>query len=139
MGNNQSAIDPVHLRIYSNIIQIRDPLKRVQMINTCLSSMEYVGSAKRAGIYSYLLNYIGMVNSGGSPPLLPGEQQQQQQQRQQPVSGSLQGNFQAAGTQIITRTDNTPSWKVITDTSKQKAMSYFSSCLEVLNIRKKWH
>ena len=90
MGNNQSAIDPVHLRIYSNIVQIRDPLKRVQMINTCLSSMEYVGSAKRAGIYSYLLNYIGTVNSGGSPPLLPGEQsilhnssQQQQQQYQQ--------------------------------------------------------
>lgn len=166
MGNNQSAIDPVHLRIYSNIVQIRDPLKRVQMINTCLSSMEYVGSAKRAGIYSYLLNYIGTVNSGGSPPLLPGEQsilhnssqqQQQQQQYQQSqqqasVPRALQTTFQHPGlsqhpslaqrqsqqsqqTQIITRSDDTPSWKVITDTPKQKAMSYFSSCLEVLNIQ----
>lgn len=162
MGNNQSAIDPVHLRIYSNIVQIRDPLKRVQMINTCLSSMEYVGSAKRAGIYSYLLNYIGTVNSGGSPPLLPGEQsilhnssQQQQQQYQQQsqqqasIPRALQPTFQHPGlvqhpslaqrqsqqTQIITHTDNTPSWKIITDTSKQKAMSYFSSCLEVLNIQ----
>jgi len=161
MGNNQSAIDPVHLRIYSNIVQIRDPLKRVQMINTCLSSMEYVGSAKRAGIYSYLLNYIGTVNSGGSPPLLPGEQsilhnssqqqqqQQQYQQQQASIPRALQTTFQHPGlaqhpslaqrqtqqTQIITRSDDTPSWKVITDTPKQKAMSYFSSCLEVLNIQ----
>ena len=159
MGNNQSAIDPVHLRIYSNIVQIRDPLKRVQMINTCLSSMEYVGSAKRAGIYSYLLNYIGTVNSGGSPPLLPGEQsilhnssqqqQYQQSQQQASVPRALQTTFQHPGlaqhpslsqrqsqqTQIITRSDDTPSWKVITDTPKQKAMSYFSSCLEVLNIQ----
>ena len=74
MGNNQSTIDPVHIRIYSNIIQIHDPLKRVQMINTCLASMEYVGSAKRAGIYGYLLNYISTVTAHGSPPLLPGEQ-----------------------------------------------------------------
>lgn len=28
MGNNQSAIDPVHLRIYTNIVQIRDPKKK---------------------------------------------------------------------------------------------------------------
>ena len=75
MGNNQSAIDPVHLRIYTNLIQIRDPGKRIQMINTCMASMEYVTSAKRAGIYSYLLNYIAAVNSGNNPPLLPGEQQ----------------------------------------------------------------
>jgi hypothetical protein len=54
MGNQQSAIDPVHLRIYSNMIQIQDPIKRIQMIQTCLASMEYVNSAKRSGIYSYL-------------------------------------------------------------------------------------
>jgi len=45
MGNLQSTIDPVHLRIYSNIIQINQPNKRVQMINTCMASMEYVNSA----------------------------------------------------------------------------------------------
>lgn len=167
MGNNQSAIDPVHLRIYTNIIQIRDPIKRVQMINTCLASMEYVASAKRAGIYSYLLNYIAIINSGGAAPVLPGEQhilqqgaamqqQQQQQQQNQQMPRSLQSNFQGSGVQtvtsyanqqnnfaqrhttgnqIITHIDNTPSWKVITDTPKQKAMSYFASCLEVLNIQ----
>jgi curved DNA-binding protein CbpA len=118
--------------------------------------MEYVGSAKRAGIYSYLLNYIGTVTAGGSPPLLPGEQsilhngsQPQQQQQQASIPRTLQPSFQHPGlsphpsllqrqsqqTQIITHTDNTPSWKIITDTSKQKAISYFSSCLEVLNIQ----
>ena len=162
MGNNQSAIEPVHLRMYTNIIQIKDPVKRLGIINTCLASMEYVSSAKRAGIYSYLLNYIATVNSGGSPPLLPGEQHNLQQA---PVPRSLQANFQShsvagagathpslinaptassymqqqqshrSNNQIITYADNTPSWKVITDTPKQKAMSYFASCLEVLNIQ----
>jgi curved DNA-binding protein CbpA len=159
MGQIQSSVDPVHLRIYTNIIQIRDPVKRIQMINTCLSSMEYVGSAKRAGIYSYLLNYVATVNSGGNPPLLPGEQhigQSNIQQSQQiNVPRALQPNFQGPGAvhpslinapnassyggvsqgQIIKHTDNTPSWKVITDTPKQKAMTYFASCLEVLNIQ----
>lgn len=152
MGNNQSAIDPVHLRIYSNLIQIQDPIKRIQMINTCLSSMEYVNSAKRAGIYSYLLNYVAIINSGGSPPLLPGENQTSYNQ---PVPRAFQPNLALSGPgathpslintnrnpkqpvshQIITHTDNTPSWKVITDTPKQKAMTYFASCLEVLGIQ----
>jgi curved DNA-binding protein CbpA len=167
MGNNQSAIDPVHLRMYSNIIQIKDPAKRIGIINTCLASMEYVSSAKRAGIYSYLLNYVATVNSGGGAPLLPGEQHITQQntiQHHPPsVPRSMQPNFQHSGPgathpslmnaptassytqqyqqhgrqnqQIITHTDNTPSWKVITDTPKQKAMSYFASCLEVLGIQ----
>jgi curved DNA-binding protein CbpA len=162
MGNNQSAIDPVHLRMYSNIIQIKDPVKRLGIINTCLASMEYVSSAKRAGVYSYLLNYVASINSGGNPPLLPGEHHiQQQQQPQTPnVPRSMQPNFHyPAGpgathpslmnapsstsysqqlrnqSQIITHSDSTPSWKVITDTPKQKAMTYFASCLEVLGIQ----
>jgi len=48
-------------------------MKRIQIINTCMASMEYTQSAKRAGIYSYLLNYISTVNNGGNPPILPGE------------------------------------------------------------------
>jgi curved DNA-binding protein CbpA len=164
MGNNQSAVEPVHLRMYTNIIQIKDPVKRLGIINTCLASMEYVTSAKRAGIYSYLLNYVATVNSGGTPPLLPGEQHisSGMPQQSQSVPRSMQPNFHHAGgpgathpslmnaptatsytqqyqqrqnNQIITHTDNTPSWKVITDTPKQQAMSYFASCLEVLGIQ----
>lgn len=168
MGNNQSAIEPVHLRMYTNIIQISDPIKRLGIINTCLASMEYVSSAKRAGIYSYLLNYVATVNSGGKAPLLPGEQHISQQgtsqQQSPPVPRSMQPNFHHVGgpgathpsllnqptassytqhsspgglgrQQLTIHSDNTPSWKVITDTPKQKAMSYFASCLEVLGIQ----
>jgi curved DNA-binding protein CbpA len=170
MGNTYSGIDPVHLRIYSNIIQIQDPLKRIQVINTCLTSIEYINSAKRAGIYSYLLSYISTVNSGGTPPLLPGEQTPTNYagatgptavpRSLQPIPTASGGTGIGAthpslinvptassytqqrgsggatgGHQIIAHTDTTPSWKIITDTPKQKAMTYFASCLEVLGIQ----
>jgi curved DNA-binding protein CbpA len=172
MGNNQSAVDPVHVRMYSNMIQIQDPSKRIQVIQTCLASMEYVNSAKRCGIYSYLLHYLSAVQSGSQPPVLPGEPSKQQapahhtQQSAVAVPRSLQHNFvggigathpsminapnastyqnsshashtsQSRGSQqIVTHTSNEPTWKVITDTPKQKAISYFASCLEVLNIQ----
>jgi curved DNA-binding protein CbpA len=155
MGNAASSIDPVHLRIYSNIIQITNPEKRVQMINTCLSAVEYVTSAKRSGIYSYLLNYVSTVNSGQAPPLLPGEQRDIMQSSTNYISNAppVPRAFQAPptmnpgtathpslassskGQQITTYSDNTPTWKVITNTPKQKAMTYFASCLEVLGIQ----
>jgi len=167
MGNNASAVDPVHLRMYTNMIQIRDSAKRIQVIQTCLASIEYVNSAKRCSIYSFLLHYISTVQNGGNPPLLPGEGQpvaQHTQQQQIQAPRALQPNFsQGIGAthpsllnapnassyqqpqqrtqthyqqqQIVHHTDNTPSWKVITDTPKQKAMSYFASCLEVLGIQ----
>jgi curved DNA-binding protein CbpA len=166
MGNQSSMIDPVHLRMYQNLIQIKDPMKRVQIINTCFSSMEYVQSAKRSGLYSHLLHYMTVAQSGQTPSPLPGEregpsqgiprsmqshpsmtsvspssslgiaathpsllnapnastyQKQQQQQQQQQA--------------IQTYSSSTPSWKVVTDTPKQKALGYFSSCLEVLGIQ----
>jgi len=189
MGNQSLGIDPVHARMYSNMIQIHDPSKRIQVINTCLASMEYVNSAKRSGIYSYLLHYISTVQSGGNPPLLPGEtgiiqshasqshihashsQPNAMQARSQQIHtsnigathpsllnapnashyqraqtpqtsysqashSSHQASHQASHSQAISlHKDNTPSWKVITETPKQKAISYFSSCLEVLGIQ----
>jgi curved DNA-binding protein CbpA len=155
MGNQASAIDPVHTRIYYNMIQIQDPLKRIQMIQTCMASMEYVNSAKRCGIYSYLLHYISTTQSGGNPPLLPGEQNPQthSQHSAPPVPRAFQSIASHAGAthpslvpsnyqrpsqpqqQLSIHSDTTPSWKVITDTPKQKAISYFSSCLEVLGIQ----
>ena len=177
MGNQSSAIDPVHVRMYSNMIQIHDPMKRIQVIQTCMASMEYVSSAKRAGIYSYLLHYMSTVQSGGHPPVLPGEQASNQtvqtpiavprsmqtvqhgigathpsllnaptassyqQQAYAYASQSQQHAYAYASQpqpqqqQLVAHQSNQPSWKVITDTPKQKAISYFSSCLEVLNIQ----
>ena len=71
-GVSLNAFDPAHVRIYSNVLQLKSPHLRVQMIQTCLAGAEYMQSAKRAGIYSYLLNYVSTVQSGGSPPFLPG-------------------------------------------------------------------
>lgn len=148
MGQQQS-IDPVHLRMYNNMIQIRDPMKRIQIINTCMASMEYVQSAKRSGIYSYLLNYISTVQNGGNPPPLPGENAVTQPVQDIQVPRSLQTTHhhgigathpslvgqERQKQQLTIRQDSTPSWKIVTDTPKQKAISYFSSCLEVLGIQ----
>jgi curved DNA-binding protein CbpA len=160
----QHSVDPVHARMYTNMIQIRDPVKRIQIINTCMASMEYIQSAKRSGVYSYLMHYISTVQSGGNPPMLPGESgaiQQSQQSHQQPqqqsyqqdimVPRSLQNmNMHGIGAthpsligkekqqfqqQIAIRQESTPAWKTVTETPKQKAISYFSSCLEVLGIQ----
>lgn len=150
MGHTQS-IDPVHLRMYTNVIQIRDPAKRLQIIHTCMASMEYVQSAKRSGVYSYLLNYISTVQNGGNAPLLPGENETTPKQSFQEIQvpRSLQPTqmhgigathpsligAEKAKQQLAIRQDSTPSWKIVTETPKQKAISYFSSCLEVLGIQ----
>jgi curved DNA-binding protein CbpA len=152
MGN-QSSADPVHVRMYSNMIQIQDPSKRIQIIHTCLASMEYVNSAKRCGVYSYLLHYVSTVQNGGQPPTLPGESAGIPSQAIA-VPRSMQPNMaQGIGAThpsllnattassyarqqaIVHHQSNEPSWKVITDTPKQKAMSFFASCLEVLGIQ----
>jgi len=164
MGNNQSAVDPVHVRMYQNMIQIQDPLKRIQVIQTCLASMEYVNSAKRSGIYSYLLHYLSTVQSGNAAPLLPGEQaiptHTVQYASQTPaipramapvhsgmgathpsmINAPNASNYQRQShttqTQMVAhQSAPEPSWKVVTQTPKQKAISYFASCLEVLDIQ----
>jgi curved DNA-binding protein CbpA len=146
MGNHMSAMDPVHVRMYSNMIQIRDPQKRIQIIQTCLASMEYVTSAKRAGVYSYLLHYVSTVQHGGTPPSLPGEHGTSATATTSATTSVAYTapvtrqhvpypQAQSRSTQLTHHIDQTPHWKVITDTSKQKAMTYFSSCLEVLGIQ----
>ena len=147
MGNQQSAavFDPAHLRIYSNVLKIHNPQTRVQMIQTCLSSVEYVQTAKRAGIYSYLLSYISSVQNG-NPSLLPGESQQNVSYQHQPHTQSIaympHANPMSTSTPRSAQTSITQfqepvmnHYQVVTQTSKQKVVSYFASCLEVLGIQ----
>jgi curved DNA-binding protein CbpA len=185
MGNQASAVDPVHLRMYQNLIQIQDPGKRLQIIQTCLASIEYVQSAKRAGLYSHLLHYVSVASSGQVPSPLPGER------GGAPVLGGPVLSAPVSSTPVASTSSSSigmrmagahpsmmssthrdgiaathpsllmaptasaytqqqqrgqyaiqthseaaqPSWKVVTDTPKQKAISYFSSCLEVLGIQ----
>ena len=162
MGSAASvtAFEPAHVRIYTNIIRIQDPRTRASMIQTCLSAPEYVISAKRAGIYSYLLSYAAAVSNGYKPQPLPGEGASvvQTQQQAPPVPRAMAGwpsqadaiasgagrpappqtkgdwNHQAITTYKEPPVQG-PSWQQIVQTPKQKMVSYFASCLEVLNIQ----
>ena len=148
MGGQVSveSFDPTHVRIYSNILQIQNPHKRAQMIQTCLAGIEYVQSAKRSGVYSFLLEYMSSVQIGQAPRPLPGEggggsssssssQSASTMRSQIPPPRSI-----AAPPQLqmqITSYKEAPKsarYQVAT-TPQHKAISYFSSCLEVLGIQ----
>lgn len=132
MGNVVSqevlrTIDPSHTRIYSNLIQIRDPQKRVQMIQTLLAAPEYVNSFRRCGIYSHMLMYIANVQKGAHGGVLPGEQLQQLQMQQQP---------QQQQQQLVTKQVPQKSAydRLVKPKGQEKAISYFQGCLEVLGL-----
>ena len=97
----------------------------MQMIQTLLSSPEHSESARAAGIYGHLLHYIQTVKEGRQPPFLPGEQGQQAQQK---------GQQQHQG-QIVSQ-KNGNERKIISASQKgnEKAMSYFSACLRILEL-----
>lgn len=148
MGNQVSieAFDPAHVRIYTNILQIQNPQTRAQVIQTALAGSEYIQSAKRAGLYSYLLGYVSTVQSGNRPNALPGEGrpiQQQQVRVLQPMRSQLATEpprsvgpppqLQMQITSYKERKDG-PAWQQVTHSKQQKAVNYFASCLEVLEI-----
>lgn len=147
-GGSHQAFDPAHVRIYANILSIRNPQTRANMIQTCLQGSEYVSSAKRAGIYSFLLQYIGSVQSNRTPMELPPISINQSSAPQlnnilpppvlQSRNSQPQGQLpsQKPRDDVIQYSEKpTPAWQQITDTPKQKAVNYFSSCLEVLGIQ----
>lgn len=127
MGNSQSY-EPSHIRIYQKLLHISSPQTRAQMIQTLLAGTEYVQSAKNAGIYSHLLNYIARVNAREPLPLLPGEQTLKQMQEQ--------GVAPTVNTIVTVKqsSTSTPSAKVAKGRSNEKALSYFQNCLIVLGL-----
>ena len=83
MGNSASlGIHPTYQRVYTNLIQIQNPHKRAETIQTILQSPEYIQAAKQTGVYSHLLHYVAQVQNGRQPPALPGEGAQVQPQSQ---------------------------------------------------------
>ena len=134
-----SAFDPAHVRIYSNILHIKNPQTRAQMIQTCMTGAEYVHAAKRSGVYSYLLAYISSVQSGYSPRPLPGEGEEVTMTSQPMISPPMQRSIvPQLPMQLTTYKDAAPTgpvWRQITTTRQTKAISYFASCLEVLGIQ----
>lgn len=155
MGNNVSvdAFDPTHVRIYKNIVSLKNPEVRLQMIQTCLMSPEYIMAAKQAGIYSYLLGHIAAIQSGHQPHALPTDafiQHRHNAQSPQYLKPSNQilpspviqtknstgyGHNQQQQQLAIHKQQPESVWTNITQTPKNKIISYFSSCLEVLGIQ----
>ncbi len=145
MGNQTSiqSIDPVHLRIYKNILNLQSPGTRVQMIQTSMAGPEYVASMKRAGVYPALLGYISAVQRGERPPLLPGERtgivvpETNPANTSQRDTATNQVMMRGGGSTLVKR-DAVPTdpYKMVAKTgSNEKAMTYFSSCLRVLNLQ----
>jgi curved DNA-binding protein CbpA len=143
-----SSIPEAHIRIYMNLLQLKNPGQTAQMIRTLMSSPEHADSAKKLGIYGNLLYYCQIVESGGAPPKLPGfpaaasaaqpvsapltpAQLLPPQQRavpQQPVQQ------QQGGRHMQTYNTGQVAAPKASEKGNEKAMNYFSACLRILEL-----
>lgn len=121
MGNSSSQFHPTYQRVYANLIQIQNPQKRAETIQTVLSSPEYVQVAKQSGVYSYLLQYMAQVQNGRQPTPLPGEVHQP-----------------APATSYTLTTHRAPpqnAYEQLAESAhNDKALSYFQACLQILGL-----
>jgi curved DNA-binding protein CbpA len=124
MGNGTSVADfnPGHIRMYKNLIGIQSPTTRAEMIQTILVSPEYSFSAKKAGFYGAMLQYVAKVQRGENPGFLPGEA----------TKTSTQTYNLVTTTQGKEKMD--PYYRVARKNGNEKALSYFQSCLMVLGL-----
>ena len=122
MGNVQS-LDSGHVRIYKNLLQIKNPKTRAEMIRTLLVAPEYVASFRAAGVYAHMLAYIAKVEGGQQPAALPGEM-------------AMTAVVQPSQTQIIGHAPQQlrPQTAVMKGKRNEKALNYFQSCLQVLGL-----
>ena len=122
MGNVQS-LDSGHVRIYKNLLQIKSPKTRAEMIRTLLVAPEYVASFRAAGVYAHMLAYIAKVEGGQQPAALPGEM-------------AMTAVVQPPQTQIIGHAPQQlrPQTAVMKGKRNEKALNYFQSCLQVLGL-----
>ncbi len=139
MGNAVSmGIDPSHVRIYNNLLQFNDPVKRIQMLETLLMAPEYIASARRTGLYGPLLNYIRAVRAG-EPAVFPGTR---------PIATAptvtaapavaaarMLGGGGSGGQIQSYQAPQVPAWQVVSATPSSKALDYFTQCLNVLGIK----
>ena len=148
MGQTQShGIDPNHIAIWIKLIQIRDPATRASTLETVIAGIEYVNSAKRAGVYSHCLNYIAAVRQGRHPTPLPGEDRLQAVQRlpipqikqQQHASQTSQTSHTSQTSMTLHQRSiqqtRTPTQSIAKPRSSEKALHFFTACLRVLGIQ----
>lgn len=116
MGNIQS-IDPSHIRIFENLQKIQNPATKIQMIQTILAGPEYVISAKRAGVYADLLNYVARQTNINSVQQVTTQRQSQQSTQ------LVQTKERKSHVQRLEKTN-----------SDEKAIGYFQACLQMLGL-----
>ena len=125
MGNRSSqAVPPQYQRVYANLIQIQNPLRRMETIQTILAAPDFVQYAKLTGVYSHLIQYVGQVQNGRQPSPLPGETQGHQAS-------------QAPASYALTHHTVPPqqSYEQLSETAQNdRALSYFQACLQVLSL-----
>lgn len=151
MGGVSSRIEPNHVEIYKKIIHIKDPSVRLSTLQMLMSGPEYIVSAKTAGIYPQLLQYISLLNAGRNPGPLPltqvpaqvpaqvqvqqqhtasiQEQQYRQMQQRQP-----QNQITTYSESTIGSVGASSYNKLYKPRSTEKALSFFQSCLQILGI-----
>jgi curved DNA-binding protein CbpA len=109
------------------MIQIKNPQKRKEILQTMMSSPEHLESIKLAGLYGHLIHYIQVVQNGGQAPLLPGERQNQN------VNGNV--NVMVASSQMTEyRSNQIQKNSEANQKGNEKAMNYFSACLRILGL-----
>jgi curved DNA-binding protein CbpA len=122
IGRPGSHINGSHIELYKKILQIQDPQTRVRMLRTCISGPEYIQSAKTAGIYSHILEYIRAITyDEPGMHILPGEKRAPTAQRQ--MIGDKRGSLGGSVNTLTIHTGNT-----------HKARDYFQWSLEVLGV-----
>jgi hypothetical protein len=126
MGNESSrqvTTNTDHMNVYKQILLIKSPLKRIDMLKTVLSGPEFVIAAKKAGIYMGILQYIKAITydepgshylPGEARPSLPAPPAQARIQNGQAPSGAI---------------------TVLHNGKAQKAKDYFNWSLEVLGLK----
>ena len=117
-------MEGAHQRIYQNLLAIRSPSVRAQMIQTILSSPEHSATMRAAGVYGHLLHYVQVVQAGGAAPPLPFE-------RSGGVSSSSSGG---GGQTVALRQGGSAGPVAASQKGNERAMNYFSACLRILNL-----
>lgn len=147
MGQVQS-IDPSHVRIYNHLVAMNNPATRLQTLETLMVGPEYVGSARRAGIYAGLLGYMARLRSGDTGAPFPGQMVSigstgaERNSIMSPAVAAAQviqargGAAAAIATGALQAYKEAPrqAWQVVTATPTNKAIDYFQQCLQVLGF-----
>jgi curved DNA-binding protein CbpA len=130
-------MEAVHQRIYENLLAIRSPGVRAQMIQTILSSPEHSATMRAAGVYGHLLHYVQVVQAGGAPPPLPFEKRSGEGSGGGGGGGGVNGATRVAsggGQAVALRQSGSAGPVAASQKGNERAMNYFSACLRILNL-----